>query len=86
MGFHSDIHHRHSIRLPQFDYSNAGAYFVTICFSERECLLSSIENKTARLSEIGHIVQTAWDELPQRFTNISLDECVVMPNHIHGII
>jgi len=69
---------RHSIRLKEYDYSKAGAYFVTICTQNRELLL---ENTTAKT-----IVQKWWDKLPTKFPEIQTDEFVIMPNHIHGII
>ncbi len=86
MGFNPAIHHRRSIRIPLFNYSSSGRYFITVCVQERECLLGSIKNGIVSFSDIGHIVKEVWDELPQRFPRIRLDECIVMPNHFHGII
>ena len=67
-----------SIRLSEYDYSQPGAYFVTICTYNRELSL-----KTEQVKEI---VRPAWDSLPVRFPHVMLDEFVTMPNHIHGII
>ena len=86
MAFNPDIHHRRSIRLLQYDYSAAGAYFVTICVQGRECLFGRIENGEMRLNEAGEIVKAVWRCLPERFAPVEMDECIIMPNHFHGII
>lgn len=82
-------YHRHSLRLRDYDYSQSGAYFITICTKNKECLLGEIINgKTplVRLSPVGKIVRKFWLEIPEHFPNVELDEFVIMPNHIHGII
>jgi putative transposase len=79
-------HHRRSIRLKDFDYKQPRAYFVTICTQNRECLFGAVTDGQMQLAEAGRIVQAVWGELPSRFSNISLDVFVVMPNHVHGII
>ena len=81
-----DLNNRRSIRLKEYDYSHPGAYFVTICTRDRECLLGQIENADVVLSEAGKIAQSVWTRLPSRFPSVTLDEYVIMPNHIHGII
>jgi putative transposase len=81
-----DRHHRRSIRLRDYDYSQAGAYFVTICVYNQEYLLGDVVDGEARLSEAGEIVAQMWDDLPSRFPTVELDAFVVMPNHVHGII
>ena len=78
MRYDPRTHHRRSIRLAGFDYSRAGAYFVTICAHNRELFLQAESVRDA--------VRTAWYELPERFPGGVLDEFVIMPNHIHGII
>jgi REP element-mobilizing transposase RayT len=78
--------YRRSLRLPRYDYSQAGAYFVTVCVSFRHCVLGSITNDAVQLSEPGKQVAATWSELPDRFPTIELDAWVVMPNHLHGII
>ena len=75
-----------SIRLPGYDYSRAGAYFVSICTKDRKCLFGEIVNQEMVLNDAGRMVTTVWYELPQRFSNIELIEYVIMPNHIHVII
>ena len=80
------IHHRRSIRLRGHDYSREGTYFVTICTHERECVLGEIKNGAMTLSGAGEIAKRCWDEIPGHFDNIELGDCVIMPNHVHGVI
>jgi putative transposase len=77
---------RRSIRLKGYDYSQPGAYFVTLVARQRECLFGEISDGEARLSEVGKVVWDVWQALPARYAEIDLDEAVVMPNHFHGII
>ena len=86
MKYDPDKHHRRSIRLQGYDYTQAGAYFITICVQYRECVLGDIVNGEIHLSEWGQVVQTEWDQLPRRFPNIETDAFAIMPNHIHGIV
>ena len=77
---------RQSIRLRQYDYSLPGAYFVTICVRNRECLFGKIANGIMLMNQYGTIVNNCWFDLPNHYKNIKLDYFVIMPNHIHGII
>ena len=86
MSYNPDIHHRRSIRSQKYDYSKAGAYFVTICINQRQPLLGEIENGIIKPTPAGEMVQTIWNEMPLHYLNIELDAFVLMPNHIHGII
>ena len=86
MTFSPDIHHRRSIRLKDYDYSSVGAYFVTICVLNRECLFGDIVDGEMKPFDSGKIVETVWGELPERFPNVEMGEFIVMPNHFHGII
>lgn len=79
-------HHRCSIRLKGYDYSNPGGYFVTICVNRGEFLLGEIKNSNSILSEIGKIVESIWLSLSERFPTASQDQYIIMPNHFHGII
>ncbi len=82
-------YHRHSLRLRDYDYSKSGAYFITICTKNKECLLGEIIDDNIsliRLSPFGEVVRKFWLEIPEHFLNVELDEFVIMPNHIHGII
>ena len=86
MAFDPAIHHRHSIRLKDHDYSEAGLYFVTICIHGKECLFGVVQDGEIALNEAGLAVQAAWFDLPRRFAGLELDSQVIMPNHFHGIL
>ncbi len=86
MKFDPDIHHRRSIRLQGYDYSQAGAYFVTICTNNRQCRFGEIVNGEMRLNEPGEIVADEWRKTATICDEVDLDEWVVMPNHFHGIL
>jgi len=86
MKYNSEIHHRKSIRLRHYDYSQSGAYFITMCTHNRECLLGEIIDREMVLNDAGEITQHYWLEVPNHFPNVVLDEYIVMPNHVHGII
>ena len=77
---------RPSLRLRNYDYTQPGAYFVTICTLDRVSLFGEIRDGAMHLNDAGKMVQATWEELPQRFAHISLDGFVVMPNHHHGIV
>lgn len=80
-------HHLHkTVRLPGYDYSAAGLYFVTICAHNRECAFGKISNDIVRLSPIGEIVTSAWADIPNHYNHVLLEAFIVMPNHIHGIL
>ena len=86
MKYDPAIHHRRSIRLKHYDYSRAGAYFVTICTQGRECLLGEVADASLTLSQYGVIVEQVWEQIPDHFSFVTLDAAVIMPNHFHGII
>jgi putative transposase len=86
MKYNPDIHKRQSIRLKGHNYSKQGLYFITICIQNRECLLGDINKDTMILNSAGYMVQQSWNELPEKFLNITLDLFIIMPNHLHGII
>ena len=77
---------RRSLRLPGYDYSQAGAYFITACTQSRVMLFGEVIDDNVRLNEMGTIVQQTWDHLPAHYNGIDLDAFIVMPNHVHGII
>jgi putative transposase len=79
-------HNRRSIRLKGYDYTQAGAYFATICTQNRACLFGDVVDGVMRLNGAGRMVAVEWALLPKRFPNVQLDAMVVMPNHLHGII
>ena len=86
MKYNPEKHHRKSIRLTGHDYSQTGAYFVTICTQDRECLFGDVIEKQMILNSNGDIARHCWFELFKKFNNIGSPAFVVMPNHIHGII
>ncbi|MDA8105885.1 MAG: hypothetical protein M0Z71_10960 [Nitrospiraceae bacterium] len=86
MTYNPEIHHRRSIRLKEYDYSLAGAYFVTICAWKKECLFGEIKNGKVSYNEAGQVLADVWCNLLGRFPSIDLDEFVIMPNHVHGIV
>jgi REP element-mobilizing transposase RayT len=86
MKFDSKIHHRHSIRLKGYDYSQSGAYFVTLVTWQRECLFGEIVDGEMVLHRYGQIVRDAWFDLRNHYRHLDLGAFVVMPNHAHGII
>ena len=77
---------RKSIRLPGYDYSQNGAYFVTICAHNRQCSFGDVIDGEMVLNEYGKIVVQCWWDLPNHYKNMELDCFIVMPNHFHGII
>ena len=84
--FNPQKHHRRSIRLPGYDYSQAGAYFVTIVAQNRETLFGEVVNAEMKLSQFGQIADECWRAIPEHFPNVELGAHVIMPNHVHGII
>ena len=85
---HRPIRMGRSLRLPNFDYASAGAYFVTITVNERAALLGSLNEAIGgvELSDAGKMVERWWLKLPQKFQFVTLDAHAVMPDHMHGIV
>ena len=89
MTYNPQLHHRRSIRLKGYDYSQEGLYYITICVQNRECLFGDITvgaYPCGRLNEAGIMVEKQWLALTDRFPNVQLHEYVIMPNHFHGIL
>jgi putative transposase len=84
--YNPEIHHRRSIRLKDYDYSQAGAYYVTICIQGKVCLLGDIAESVVALNDAGKMIEKWWCKLPKKFELIELDEYVIVPNHFHGIV
>jgi len=77
---------RRSIRLPGYDYSQPGAYFVTICAQAGECLFGEVAGGEMALSDLGRIAVEEWLQTPIVRPYVQLDEFIVMPNHVHAIL
>lgn len=84
--YDSSFHHRRSIRLKDYDYSQSGLYFITICCHSNKCRFGKIENGEMILNEYGLIASQEWERLPERYPHTILDVYQIMPNHIHSIL
>ncbi len=84
--YNPNIHHRRSIRLKGYDYSQAGLYFITICIQDRKHLFGNVVNAEMILNDAGKIANDCWLDIPNYFPNANLHEHIIMPNHLHGII
>ena len=82
----NNLHHRKSIRLKEYNYSLPGEYFITICTYKRDCLFGEIIRGEMHLNPLGLIVQEEWLKTQIIRPEIELDEFIIMPNHLHGII
>jgi REP element-mobilizing transposase RayT len=78
--------HRRSVRLKGYDYSEPGAYFVTIVTFQRACILGEVVDGEMRLNQLGQIVAQTWDWLSKQFAYVEVDHYIVMPNHFHGVL
>jgi len=79
-------HDRRSIRLRGHDYASPGAYFVTICTQDRQCLFGDVVGGDMQLNDGGRVAEECWWAIPKHFPHAALDAFVVMPNHVHGVI
>ncbi len=84
--YNPKIHHRRSIRLKEYDYSQEGLYFITICTHKHSFLFGKIFDGKMVLNNAGKIANKCWLGIPEHYPNTRLHEYVIMPNHIHGII
>lgn len=84
--YNPEKHHRRSIRLKGYDYTQPGSYFITICTWQRHCLFGEITHGQMQLNRYGRIVQKHWQNLIRHHQYMELGEFVIMPNHIHGIL
>jgi putative transposase len=82
----TDNKNRKSIRIKGYDYSQNGAYFVTICTHNKLCLFGQVESGKMVLNALGLLIESIWRQIPSHYRTVLIDEFVVMPNHIHGII
>ena len=86
MPYREEQKRRRSIRLPDYDYAQTGAYFVTICTYDRLCLLGEILGCEMALTRAGQVVLECWNDLANHYSHVETGEFIVMPNHVHGII
>ncbi len=86
MPTHQKYPHRRTIRLQNYDYHQAGCYFVTICTQDQKCMFGEIVKGEMYLNGAGSLAQSIWSTLPERFAHVELDQYMVMPNHLHGIM
>jgi REP element-mobilizing transposase RayT len=86
MEYDPTIHKRRSIRLKGYDYSSAGAYFITICTHRHVYLFGNIVDEEMQLNKVGRIVANEWKKTEVIRKEVKLDEWVIMPNHLHGIV
>lgn len=84
--FDPQKNHRRSIRLSEYDYSQPGAYYVTIVTWHRESLFGEVVDGEMRLNKFGLVARQQWEKLPIRFPNVELGAYIIMPTHMHGII
>ena len=82
----TELPQRKSAHLRDYDYSNPGYYFVTICTHGRSCLFGEVINDVMQLNRVGSCVTGEWLRLPDGRATVALQEFVVIPNHLHGII
>ncbi len=82
----SGLFYRRSIRIKGYDYSQPGAYFITIVANDHKCIFGKITAKGMNLYDLGKIIQRCWFEIPNHFLFVDVEPFVVMPNHVHGII
>ena len=86
MAYNEEQNHHRSIRLANYDYAQAGAYFVTVCTHERMCLFGDVILETMRPNDTGQVVHDEWLRTAEIRPDINLDSFQVMPNHLHAIV
>ena len=86
MPYDPKIHHRRSIRLRGYDYSQPGKYSVTICTQNKEHLFGQVVEGEMHRNELGEYMALCWKWLARQYPYVELDEWIVMPNHLHGIL
>lgn len=84
--FDPSLHHRRSIRLRGYDYSQGSTYFVTIVAHGGEPLFGRVSPRGVALSQAGQIVHETWEALPHHYPHVVLDAWIIMPDHVHGLL
>ena len=77
---------RDTIRYPGHDYSQPGAYFITLCTQGRRQLFGYVDDHGMHPNDVAAMVEATWRSLPQRFPGIALDGMIIMPDHLHGVL
>lgn len=86
MAYDPRIHHRRSIRLQGYDYTQAGAYFITLAAHGREPLFGRVQDGQMHVNTLGEMIAEEWERLERRFPSVELDAFCVMPDHLHAIL
>ena len=86
MAYHPDLHHRRSIRLPDFDYASEGWYFITLCTQNRDNLFGEIQDDKPCHNPAGEMINHWWNKITEKFKGVVLGEYVIMPNHFHALV
>lgn len=87
----SDYPKRKALRLPAYDYSEAGEYFLTLCTKDRTPILSSVGRDDlgapcVTLTSYGTITEELIVRIPEIYDTVSLEKYIIMPNHIHLLL
>jgi hypothetical protein len=86
MRYDPEVHHRRSLRMKGYDYSEPGTYFVTMCVQSGEGVFGRIAGDEVQVNAAGRMVERWWQELTRKYAHVALGEYVVMPNHFHGVV
>lgn len=86
MTYNPAKHHRRSIRLPDYDYSKSGNYFITICVKDKQALFGEIDEGAVRLNDAGKMIDEWFHNIPVRYPDMVCDKYIIMPDHIHFIL
>lgn len=85
-GYDPAVHHRRSIRRPGHDYAGSGVYFVTLCVADHRPLFGTVVHGRMAVTDAGRAASACWRAIPNHFPQAALDEWIVMPDHLHGIL
>ena len=86
MAYDPNKHHRRSVRIKGYDYTQPGVYYITICTEARQCIFGEVIDGQMQLNLLGHLARTCWLEIPNHFPRFQLDTFVIMPDHVHGLL
>ena len=86
MPYDPNKHHRRSVLIKGYDYTQPGVYYITICTEARQCIFGEVIDGQMQLNLLGHLAHTCWLEIPNHFPRFQLDAFVIMPDHVHGLL